>query len=121
MLLDHQGNLILSISSDVDKLKSNYRLSLVKADQHGNISSQQWFPAAGSRITQAMALGNNGNIAMAVHSNLQGGMLLYIDSSLNLMWETMVDSTQYMVTRPTASHSSLEEILRWEATASFQV
>lgn len=99
MLLDHQGNLILSISSDVDKLKSNYRLSLVKADQHGNFSSQQWFPAAGSRITQAMALGNNGNIAMAVHSNLQGGMLLYIDSSLNLMWETMVDSTQYMVTR----------------------
>jgi uncharacterized delta-60 repeat protein len=99
MQFDPSGNLVLSISTDSAQLKNNYRLSLLKIDQQGNFLDTAWFPAPGSILTKSMVIRNDGSVALATNSNINGGMIHFFDASLNPMWSAKLDSTQLALTR----------------------
>jgi hypothetical protein len=99
MKIDNSGNIILCLSSDINKMKNNYRLSLLKADQNGNFTDTSWFVAPGSVLAVEMEIGDNGSIAIAANSNINGGIVVYYDSTFQPFWSAKIDSTQFAATK----------------------
>jgi uncharacterized delta-60 repeat protein len=99
MKIDNSGNIILCLSSDINKLKNNYRLSLLKADQNGNFTDTSWFASPGSILAVEMEIAGNGSIAIAANSNINGGILVYYDSTFQTVWSAKIDSTQFAATK----------------------
>jgi len=101
MQLDPSGNLILSFSSDSALLKNNYRLGLLKIDQNGNFLDTNLYnnPFTGSLLANSMAIRNDGSIALAVTSNIFGGMIVSFDNAFNPTWQAKIDSTQFAITQ----------------------
>lgn len=99
MQFDPSGNLVLCVSSDVDLLKNNYRLSLLRVDPNGNPLQWSWYNSQGSLLASMMDIHTNGNIAVAANSNIQGGMVISFDNNLSTAWAARIDSSVSSVSR----------------------
>lgn len=101
MKFNPAGELILSFSSDSAMLKNNYRLGMLRLNQQGSFIDTSWYnnPALGSLLTNSMDIRYDGSIALALSSNLHGGLIINFDNSFNPTWQAKFDSTQFAITR----------------------
>ncbi len=101
MQFDPSGNLILSISTDSSLLRNNFRLSLLKVNQNGDFLDTTWYggSSTGSLLARSMAIRNDGSIALAASSSIDGGVIIYFDATFNVGWTAKIDSAQFALTR----------------------
>lgn len=86
------GDLILCISSDINKLKTNYRLSLLRVDTDGNFTDTSWYSFPGNVLAKSMDISPNGSIAIAANQNTNTGMIFFFDSLFTPAWAAKIDS-----------------------------
>lgn len=99
MEFDPSGNLILCIASDSALLQNNYKITLLKMDRDGNFLDSKRLTHTDNSFVKSFQIHSNGNMALAISSNINGGLLLFCDAALNLLWQAKLDSTQFAVTR----------------------
>ncbi|MBK9399688.1 MAG: SBBP repeat-containing protein [Bacteroidetes bacterium] len=101
MELDPSGNILMCISSDTGLLKNNYRMSLVKLSPNGVFLDTAWYLPSplGSTLATSMLVRNDGSVALGALSNINGGVIVYFDNTLNQQWSAKIDSTQFAVTK----------------------
>ncbi|HNS12881.1 MAG TPA: T9SS type A sorting domain-containing protein [Bacteroidia bacterium] len=101
MQFDPLGNLVISFSSDSALTKNNYHLGFLKIDQNGNFIDTSWYnnTSTGSILANSMDIRFDGSIALTVNSNILGGLIIYFDNSMNAVWQSKIDSTQFAITR----------------------
>jgi len=87
------GDLILCIASDINKLKTNYRLSLLRVDTDGNFTDTSWYAFPGNVLAKSMDISPNGSIAIAASQNTNTGMIFFFDSLFIPVWAAKIDSS----------------------------
>ncbi len=86
------GDLVLCIASDINKLQSNYRLSLLRMDTNGNFTDTSWYSFPGNVLAKSMDISPNGSIAIAASQNTNTGMIFFFDSLFTPAWAAKIDS-----------------------------
>lgn len=99
MQFDPSGNLILCISSDIGKLKNNYRLTIVKVNGNGLFTDTIWTGATGSVLATSLDIFDNGSMVIGANSSINGGIVLYYDSAFATTWTSKIDTTQFAITK----------------------
>ncbi|HOS47407.1 MAG TPA: T9SS type A sorting domain-containing protein [Bacteroidia bacterium] len=98
MVLDINGNPILSISSDTSAVASGYKMSLVKMDSNGNFIDTTWYfaPVSGNAFANDMKVRTDNSVVVSGKSGNGRGLLVKWDNQFNFEWALTIDSTQFV-------------------------
>ena len=98
MVLDTNGDPILSISSDTSGVGTGYKMSIVKMDANGNFIDTAWYfsSVSGNAFANDLKVRSDNSIVASGKSGDGRGLLVKWDNQLNFEWALTIDSTQFV-------------------------